>query len=124
MRERLTRLGAGIAAVAALAFGGAALASAAGGSHTGASSASRPHAARAHSVVRAQHARTSVRASKEDRGVSEQQGENGSDAESDGDSAAQVASCQKAGVDPNADNVQYDDQSGTCSLDTGSSTGP
>ena len=39
--------------------------------------------------------------------------------ESDGDAAAQAAACQKAGINPSADNVQYDDQTGTCSLDTG-----
>ena len=38
---------------------------------------------------------------------------------SDGDAAAQAAACQAAGIDPNADNVNYDDATGTCSLDTG-----
>jgi hypothetical protein len=36
---------------------------------------------------------------------------------------AQTAACQKAGIDPNASNVQYDDQTGVCSLDTGNSQG-
>ncbi|HZQ03319.1 MAG TPA: hypothetical protein VFA88_04785 [Gaiellaceae bacterium] len=126
MPVRLSKAGAGILAVAALALGGAALASAAGGSHAGASNASRPHAARSHAVARAQHARARVRASREDPSASEQQDEHGSTAEFDSDAAAQAAACQKSGIDPNADNVQYDDQTGTCSLDTGggSNTGP
>ena len=39
--------------------------------------------------------------------------------ESDADAAAQQAACTAAGVDPNASNIQYDDQTGACSLDTG-----
>jgi hypothetical protein len=30
--------------------------------------------------------------------------------------------CKAARIDPNADNVQYDDQSGTCTLDTGANS--
>ncbi len=41
--------------------------------------------------------------------------------EGDNDAAVQAAACQKAGItDPNA-NVQYDDQTGACTLDTGGS---
>lgn len=35
------------------------------------------------------------------------------------DQAAQDAACTKAGVDPQASNIQYDDVTGTCSLDGG-----
>lgn len=38
----------------------------------------------------------------------------------DADGAQQAAACQKAGV--TGDNVQYDDQTGSCSLDTGSNS--
>ena len=64
------------------------------------------------------------RKSSEDPSASEQQGENESSSASDNDAAAQAAACQKAGIDPNADNVQYDDQTGTCSLDVGANNGP
>jgi len=43
--------------------------------------------------------------------------------EGDSDDAAQAAACTKAGIDPNASNVQYDDQTGTCSLDSGANNG-
>ncbi len=43
--------------------------------------------------------------------------------ESDSDQAAQDTACKDAGVDPAASNVQYDDQTGTCSLDGGGSGG-
>jgi hypothetical protein len=39
-------------------------------------------------------------------------------AESAADTAAQDAACKAAGIDPNG-NVQFDDQTNTCSLDTG-----
>ena len=38
--------------------------------------------------------------------------------ESAADTAAQDAACKAAGIDPNG-NVQFDDQTNTCSLDTG-----
>ncbi|MDX6539711.1 MAG: hypothetical protein QOH15_887 [Gaiellales bacterium] len=44
--------------------------------------------------------------------------EAGGAAESATDTAAQDAACKAAGVDPNG-NVQFDDQTNTCSLDTG-----
>lgn len=125
MRARLSKVGVVILTVAALAFGGARLASAAGGSHAAASNASHRHVAHSHAVARAQLVRATARTSREDPSASEQQGENGSAAESDNDAAAQATACQKAGIDPNGANVQYDDQSGTCSLDTGgNNTGP
>lgn len=39
--------------------------------------------------------------------------------ESDDDAAAQAAACKAAGIDPNADNVEYDDEADTCKLDSG-----
>ena len=36
----------------------------------------------------------------------------------DGDAAAQATACNQAGIDPNG-NVQYDDKTGTCTLDSG-----
>jgi hypothetical protein len=54
------------------------------------------------------------------------EGDNPSEAqstESDGDSAVQAAACQKAGIDPRADNVEYDDQTGVCGLDTAGGSG-
>lgn len=42
-----------------------------------------------------------------------------SSTESDADQAAQDAACKKAGVDPAASNIQYDDATGVCSLDAG-----
>jgi|GEM_PF-2244406 hypothetical protein len=127
MHARLGRIGAAVAALAALAFGATALASAAGGWHATPSTAAHVHLTRARTVARAQHLRATARTRGEDPTASEygeeQQGENGPAPGSDGDAAAQAAACQKAGVDPNADNVQYDDQTGVCSLDTGSSAG-
>ena len=42
-----------------------------------------------------------------------------SEAENDG--AAQAAACKEAGVDPNAENVEYEDETGTCALGSGGS---
>jgi len=44
-------------------------------------------------------------------------------AESDTDGAAQAAACKAAGIDPEASNVEYDDATGKCSLDTGAENG-
>ena len=44
--------------------------------------------------------------------------ETGGAAESAADTSAQDAACKAAGIDPNG-NVQFDDQTNTCSLDTG-----
>jgi hypothetical protein len=43
--------------------------------------------------------------------------------ESAADDAAQAAACQKAGIDPNADNVNFDDATGTCTTDAGGQSG-
>jgi hypothetical protein len=44
--------------------------------------------------------------------------ETAGETESAADTAAQDAACKAAGIDPNG-NVQFDDQTNTCSLDTG-----
>jgi hypothetical protein len=41
----------------------------------------------------------------------------------DNDSSQQAAACSKAGVDPNGSNVQYDEQTGTCTPDGGGGGG-
>ena len=54
----------------------------------------------------------------------ENQGESGGESEGAADAAAQHADCLKAGIDDTAtSNVQYDDQTGACSLDTGTDNG-
>lgn len=125
MRTRLGRLAAALGAVVALAVGGSAFALAGSGSPSKGSTAQRQHVARSHAAAR-QHARGVVlRKSSEDPSPGEQRGENeSSSSDSDNDAAAQAAACQKAGIDPNGDHVQYDDQTGSCSLDTGGNNGP
>lgn len=108
MRARLSKLVAGVAMVAALAFGGSALASTGGNAQAAGSQVQRTAL---HTV--------SARSAAQDGNGSEQQGESGVATESGSDAAAQASACQKAGIDPNGSNVQYDDQTGTCSLDTG-----
>lgn len=124
MRTRLGRLAAALGAVVAFAVGGSAFALAGSSSPSKGSTAQRQHVTRSHAAVR-QHARASVlRKSSEDPSPSEQRSENESSSNSDNDAAAQAAACQKAGIDPNGDNVQYEDQTGSCSLDTGGNNGP
>ena len=43
----------------------------------------------------------------------------GSAPESENDALAQAAACEKARIDPNASNVNYDDETGVCTLDAG-----
>jgi hypothetical protein len=114
MRQRLARYGAVIAAVTALAAGGSAIAAATQTSPTKVGSPAVTHIRASHSTARAH------------RGATESPNEQESSAEAestaaDGDASAQAAACQKAGIDPNASNVNYDDATGACSLDTGSS---
>ncbi len=48
----------------------------------------------------------------------------GTEVESAADTAAQHADCLKVGIDDTVTpNVQYDDQTGACSLDTGTDSG-
>jgi len=116
-----------VAALVVLAIGGSAYAIARSGSPARGSTALRQQAARSNAVVsrKHKHARpTASRTRSEDPSANEQAGENESSSEAENDSAAQAAACQKAGIDPNGDNVQYDDQTGACSLDTGGNNGP
>lgn len=43
----------------------------------------------------------------------------GGSPESENDARAQAAACEKAGVNPNASNINYDDETGVCTLDSG-----
>jgi len=47
----------------------------------------------------------------------------GSEAESPGDQARQDAACNAAGIPPSATNIDYDDETGVCQLDTGGDEG-
>lgn len=46
--------------------------------------------------------------------------ESGDGAEGAADQAAQDAACTTAGIDPTASNINYDDETGVCSLGSGS----
>ena len=46
-------------------------------------------------------------------------GEGAKGAEGDGDQAAQDAACKAAGINSSASNINYDDGTGVCSLDSG-----
>jgi len=48
-------------------------------------------------------------------------GSSSSSSSSDSDQAAQDAACAKAGISPSADNIDYDDATGVCKLDSGNS---
>lgn len=53
----------------------------------------------------------------------EVKGHEGKATESPGDQARQVAACKAAGISPSATNIDYDDQTGVCRLDTGGDEG-
>ncbi len=56
----------------------------------------------------------------EEQGGTESEGAGGTESEGAADTAAQHADCLKAGIDDTVTpDVQYDDQTGSCSLDTG-----
>jgi hypothetical protein len=110
MRNRLTKFLTVFALVAAFAVGGAAIASA------------------THSSPQKQHARVvkNLTAAEPAEAVDGESAAETSDAaeaastpESAADTAAQDAACKAAGISPTADNVNYDDASGTCTLDSG-----
>ena len=109
MRGSLTKLAASVAALTALVVGGSTLASAAPHAKV---HATVGHSSRAHATTLHHAGGSTARAKRDNPGESESTA-------SDSDGAGQAAACQKAGIDPNADNVQYDDQTGTCTLDTG-----
>jgi cytoskeletal protein RodZ len=126
MRNRITKFLTAFALVAALAVGGAAIASA---THTS------PQKQQAKVVKKAHAAKRSLTASKPasepaEAADSESAAETpdtpeaasteaASTPESAADTAAQDAACKAAGISPTADNVNFDDASGTCTLDNG-----
>ena len=90
MIDNLKKVLAGFAALAALALGGSAIAGATGdGSGSGSGAAT------------------------------EQVTEEESGREGENDAAAQAAACETAGVDPSAENVEFDDETGECELESG-----
>jgi hypothetical protein len=106
MHSWLTRIVVGTVALASIAAGPAAIAL-----------ASSHHHARSHAL----HVKRGT-----DPAGSESTGESAREAsanEADADSSRQAAACQSAGVDPNGANVQYDDQTGTCSANGGGGAG-
>lgn len=96
MRARLIKLAAALAALTALAIGGSTLASATSNTTTGNSPAP---------------------AVEQEKGTGGEASEPSKGAEGDADAAAQAAACEAAGVV--GDNVNYDEKTGTCSLDNG-----
>jgi hypothetical protein len=107
LRRRLMTLCVGVAALVTLAFGGVTLASA------GKPSKPKPVAA----------APTQPKSAPDTgEAATEPSPENNEGAIPDGDAAAQDAACKAAGIDPAADNVQYDPSTG-CSLDNGADSG-
>ena len=121
MRRRMTRLALAFTALAALVALGAALAVASPG---------HPAKHQKHATLIAKKFHKSSAAPSVKREASpasekpETPGETETGApESAADEAAQAAACNKAGIDPNGPNVQYDDATGKCSLDTGGNTG-
>ncbi|MDQ3157059.1 MAG: hypothetical protein M3Q98_10095 [Actinomycetota bacterium] len=52
-----------------------------------------------------------------------QEGKEAKESESPGDQARQDAACEKAGVPLTATNIDYDDETGICKLDSGDDEG-
>jgi cytoskeletal protein RodZ len=115
MRHRLTKFLTAFALVAALAVGGAAIASA---THTS------PQKQQA-KIVKSAPASEPVEAADNESAAETPDGteaastEAASTPESAADTAAQDAACKAAGISSTADNVNYDDASGTCTTDNG-----
>jgi Tfp pilus assembly major pilin PilA len=125
MRHRITKFLTAFALIAALAVGGAAIASA---THT-APQKQQAKVVKKHAVKRsltagtpasepAEAADTESAAETPD-GTEAASTEAASTPESAADTAAQDAACKAAGISPSADNVNFDDASGTCTLDSG-----
>jgi cytoskeletal protein RodZ len=121
MRNRLTKFLTALALVAALAVGGAAIASA---------TQSSPQKQQAKVVKKSHAAKRSIKgltpasepaeaADSESAAETPDSTEAASSPESSADTASQAAACTAAGISPTADNVNYDDASGTCTLDNG-----
>ena len=107
MRSWLTRITIGALAASLLAIGSASALASPHRHHV------RHHrAVRASTLVAAQKAAEAPESSAEAPGT-----------ETDNDSSQQAAACSKAGVDPNGSNVQYDDQTGTCTANGGGGGG-
>jgi Tfp pilus assembly major pilin PilA len=127
MRSRFTKFLTAFALVAALAVGGAAIASA---THT-APQKQQAKVVKKHAVKRSLTAATPASEPTEaadsasaaetpDSTTEAASTEAASTPESAADTAAQDAACKAAGISPTADNVNFDDASGTCTLDNGS----
>jgi len=124
MTSKLKRMIAALAALAALALGGSAISGATNGG-----SSSKPQAAteESHSSqaadrdnVQDENGKDDATEKAEKKGEkAEKKGEKGDKPESEDDAAAQAAACANAGIDPAAGNIDYDDETGTCKLDSG-----
>jgi hypothetical protein len=122
MRKRITGIAAGIVAVAVLVVGGSAIASAQNNSTPKKPVAAKQHrAAKSHAALKAHRSNAAIRKSSENASESSSESSGESSSEADTDGAAQAAACQKAGV--SGDNVNYDDQTGTCTADAGGDSG-
>lgn len=74
--------------------------------------------------VRAASAASESAGKESESGGTESASESGGESESAADAAAQHDACSAAGIDDTATpNVQYDDQTGACSIDTGTDNG-
>lgn len=143
MSTRLVKIVAGLGAVGAMAFSGVALAT---GGNSAAAPATAPAGKAAASAPAQAHTFMNTAATtdndvlqdengKDDAAESSQgtetagdqdspeQQESSAAPESGADAAAQAAACKTAGIDPNAGDVNFDDQTGVCSLDTGANNG-
>jgi cytoskeletal protein RodZ len=120
MRHRLTKLLTAFAMVAALAVGGAAIASA---THPAPQKQQakviQKHAGKRTVAGIAPASEPAEAADSESAAETPDSTEAASTPESAADTAGQDAACKAAGVSPTADNVNYDDASGTCTLDNG-----
>jgi len=66
------------------------------------------------------HSQTSTQDDNENEG---QEGKEAKELESPGDQARQVRACKAAGISPSATNIDYDDETGICKLDSGDDEG-
>ena len=127
MRNRLTKFFTALAMVAALAVGGAAIASATQTSpqkhqtKVVKKSAAKPSHAVKRSLTASEPTDPASSESATETPDTPEAGapEAASTPESAADTTAQDAACKAAGIPPTADNVNYDDASGTCTLDNG-----
>jgi cytoskeletal protein RodZ len=120
MRNRLTKFLTAFALVAALAVGGAAIASATQSSpQKQAKVVQKSHAAKRSVKGLTSAPEPAETADTESATETPDTGEAASAPETAADTAGQAAACKAAGISPTADNVNYDDASGTCTLDNG-----